>query len=85
MFVFFAGNIALGKAGDTAQSSTAGVDFKKGNSVDGDLTVEQSCAGTDGPGSGSFPPSWWRLDLKSSYSVHNVTIFAREEDCCEYI
>ena len=34
----FAGNVALCKLGDTAQSSTLDKDFKAGNGVDGNLT-----------------------------------------------
>ena len=79
----FAGNIALRKHSGTAQSSSLYEDFKSGNGVDGDLTGFKSCVATDGPRPGSFPPSWWRLDLGSQHSVHNVTVYARQEDCCE--
>ena len=87
IFVFNTGNIALGKTGGTEQSSTLELDngreFNSSNGVDGDLTLDMGCVVTDGPGSSSFPPSWWTLDLGSQHSVHNVTIYARPVDCCE--
>ena len=79
--MFITGNIAHGKHGGTEQSSTLNNDFKSGNGVDGDLTGDKSCVATNGPDE-SFPPSWWRLDLGSQHSVHNVTIYDRTSDCC---
>ena len=67
------------------QSSDLNSDFKVGNGVDGDLTGDESCAATDGPGLPSYPPSWWRLDLGSQHSIHNVTIYDRISDCCVLI
>ena len=81
-FFFTPGNIALDKKSDTAQSTTKNNDFKSANGVDGELAEKGDCVSTDGPGSGSFPPSWWRLDLKSQHSVHNVTVYARKGNCC---
>ena len=80
--LFITGNIAHGKHGGADQSSTLDMYSKAGNGVDGDLTGDKSCAATNGPGLPSYPSSWWRLDLGSQHSIHNVTIYDRISDCC---
>jgi len=79
-------NIALNK--ECQQSSTFGnsvSNFGPQLAVDGDTHMKYNegakCTHTDK----NQPSYWWTVNLGSLYTIDYITIYNREDCCCEYI